>query len=397
MSRSWHVRCASLLLLPVLAANAAQPLLVSNDDQRPTKLLAAELPPGPHERAPVAFAWALDPHRGLHPAPPTQAVSRGFGLQVDAAQLQAGVVLPFTARGAVLHLSPGPGAAALPAERVQLLDRGGRNRVAVSADTAQLRQTGMAAAEGSSMLRIAADAAPGSYRLHAEQAKGRYNVQVIEPDSPWQLHLQLTRTRGRTQDERVLQVRLLGPDGSASPHVHRGHLAGEALLVAPDGRSWPVPLAATEEGQLQARVSLAHARGDEQGLWELQVFTQTDGLLRDGKIAFAAARPTARLTGTVLPDRASRRIALPVEVGAVGRYALHGTLYATAADGRLRPVAQAQAAAWFASPGAGVLTLPFNQVRLPAGFGPPYEVRELQLHDQSRLGVIERRLQAVRY
>ena len=195
----------------------------------------------------------------------------------------------------------------------------------------------------------------------------------------------------------MLQVRLLGPDGTASPRVHRGPLAGEALLVAPDGRSWPVPLDATEDGQLQAHVPLAHARGDEQGLWELQVFTQMEGLLRDGKIAFAAARPTARLTGTVLPDRASRRIALPVEVGAVGRYALHGTLYATAADGRLRPVAQAQAAAWFAGPGAGVLTLPFNQVRLPAGFGAPYEVRELQLHDQSRLGVIERRLRAVRY
>ncbi len=397
MSRSWRVRCASFLLMPVLAANAAQPLLVSSEDQRPARLVAAELPPGPHERAPVAFVWALDPYRPLRSAPPIQARSRGFWLQVDAAQLQAGVVLPLTARGAVVHLSPGPGAGPLPAERVQLLDRSGRNRVAASANAAQLRQAGMRVVEGSSMLRIAADAAPGSYRLHAAQAKGRYNVQVIEPDSPWQLHLQLTRTRGQTQDERVLQVRLLGPDGTASPRVHRGPLAGEALLVAPDGRSWPVPLDATEDGQLQAHVPLAHARGDEQGLWELQVFTQMEGLLRDGKIAFAAARPTARLTGTVLPDRASRRIALPVEVGAVGRYALHGTLYATAADGRLRPVAQAQAAAWFAGPGAGVLTLPFNQVRLPAGFGAPYEVRELQLHDQSRLGVIERRLRAVRY
>ncbi|UUS15313.1 hypothetical protein NMB32_05610 [Stenotrophomonas sp. CD2] len=63
----------------------------------------------------------------------------------------------------------------------------------------------------------------------------------------------------------------------------------------------------------------------------------------------------------------------------------------------MKPVAQAHAAAWFDGPGAGQLVLPFDQAALPAGFGAPYELRDLQLQDQSRMAPIESRALALRF
>ena len=47
--------------------------------------------------------------------------------------------------------------------------------------------------------------------------------------------------------------------------------------------------------------------------------------------------------------------------------------------------------------GAGQLVLPFDQAALPAGFGAPYELRDLQLQDQSRMAPIESRALALRF
>ncbi len=98
-----------------------------------------------------------------------------------------------------------------------------------------------------------------------------------------------------------------------------------------------------------------------------------------------------------MPDSSSRQVSLPLQVAAAGRYEARGTLYATAANGQLQPVAQAHAAAWFDGPGRGALVLPFDQAALPAGFGAPYELRDLQLQDQSRMAPIESRALALRF
>ncbi|KAG0923616.1 hypothetical protein G6F32_014210 [Rhizopus arrhizus] len=154
-------------------------------------------------------------------------------------------------------------------------------------------------------------------------------------------------------------------------------------------------------GRQTARVVLARDRAVGVGPGvvqaQLQVFAQADGVLRDGKVAFAVARPTARFSGQATPDPASRQVALPLQVAAAGRYEARGTLYATARDGQLKPVAQAHAAAWFDGPGAGQLVLPFDQAALPAGFGAPYELRDLQLQDQSRMAPIESRALALQF
>ncbi|MEN4955045.1 DUF4785 domain-containing protein [Stenotrophomonas indicatrix] len=389
---------AVLAVLSTASAQAAQPLRVSAGDQIPAGLVAAPLPADESEHAPLAFAWALDPAQPLQAPGPQAAISRSYWQQVDAAELQRGLELPLSAPDAVIQLSPAPGARALPASSLQVRDPAGRSSVARSVDARQLQDAGMPVGDGSSMLRTGTTSAAGVYRLQSAQAQGHYVVQVLEPNSPLRLEVQASQTQVLAGGNVQLQARLLEDGASASAlRTRRDSLGGEALLVAPDGRSWPQRLLRTTDGSLRAQVRIPAEASNTQGLWELQVFAQADGVLRDGKVAFAVARPTARFVGQAMPDPSSRQVSLPLQVAAAGRYEARGTLYATAANGQLQPVAQAHAAAWFDGPGRGALVLPFDQAALPAGFGAPYELRDLQLQDQSRMAPIESRALALRF
>ena len=389
---------AVFAVLSTASAQAAQPLRVAAGDQIPTGLVAAPLPADESEHAPLAFAWALDPAQPLQAPGPQAAISRSYWQQVDGAELQRGLELPLSAADAVIQLSPAPGARALPASALQVRDPAGRSSVARSVDARQLQDAGMPVSDGSSMLRTGTTSAAGAYRLQSAQAQGRYVVQVLEPNSPLRLEVQASQAQVLAGGNVQLQARLLEDGASAATlRTRRGSLGGEALLVAPDGRSWPQRLLRTTDGSLRAQVRIPAEASNAQGLWELQVFAQADGVLRDGKVAFAVARPTARFAGEAMPDPGSRRVSLPLQVAAAGRYEARGTLYATAANGQLQPVAQAHAAAWFDGPGRGALVLPFDQAALPAGFGAPYELRDLQLQDQSRMAPIESRALALRF
>jgi len=295
-----------------VTVHAAQPLRALPGDQVVAALVAAPLPPDDSEHAPLAFAWALDPAQTLQASTPYASVSRSYWQQVDGAQLQRGLELPLTAPDAVIQLSPAAGARAVPAQSLQVRDPAGRSSVARAVDARQLQDAGMPVGDGSSMLRTGTGSAAGNYRLQSAQAQGRYVVQVLEPNSPLRLEVQASQAQVLAGGSIQLRARLL--EDGASPaqlQARRGGLGGEALLVAPDGRSWPQRLLRTADGSLHAQVRIPAEASNTQGLWELQVFAQADGVLRDGKVAFAVARSTARFVGQATPDQASRRVALP--------------------------------------------------------------------------------------
>ncbi len=388
---------AMVLILPAAAAVVTQPLrALAEGDQVPTTLVAAPLSGQDSERAPLSFAWALDPAMPLQTAGPSASISHSYWLQVEGRQLRSGLNVPLTAPGAVVQLSPVPGARALPADEVDLYDPAGHGSVARRIDARPLQEAGWPTHDGSSLLRSGATSAAGAYTLRSARAQGRYVVQVLEPDSPIRLDVQVSPSWVLAGGQVRLQARLLAEEAGAAPvPAHHAGLVGEALLVAPDGRSWRHRLLRGDDGSLGAQVRVPADTGTAPGLWELQVFTQADGVLRDGRVAFAAARPTARFTGKAMTDAHSRQVGLSLAVMSAGRYEVRGTLHATAGDGRLRPVARAHAAAWFDGAKHGVLTLPFDQVPLPVGFGPPYELRDLQLQDQTRMALVESRAVAL--
>lgn len=374
------------------------PAVAAVADRTVASVVAAPLPPGQFERAPVQFAWALDPGQAVVAAVPEAMESRSFWRTVEAAELARGVELELSAPGAVIQLSPAAGARALPAGSLKVRDAGNAVVATRQFDSAQLQRAGMAVAADTQLLKLEAGDV-GRYRLQATDGQGQYVLQVLEPNSPVVLRARTDRAVALAGSRIVLQVDMDGAQtapASLAGKLSRSALAGQGLLVAPDGRSWEVPLQASRSGGLGANVALPAEGSNSPGLWELQVFTEQGGIARDSRLAFAVARPTARIAGAVSAGSLAD-LRFPLQVGAPGRYEVRATLFATGGDGVLRPVAQGHSAAWFNAAGRGQLGLSFAGVALPAGYGAPFELREVELHDQTRMAPIERRARALRF
>lgn len=383
--------CALLFAL-ASTGQAASLLPAGNGDVQPSRLVAAALPAGEFERQAVSFAWALDPMAELSRPAPHLAESREYWTQVDAAELQRGVNIDTTAPGAVIRLSPVDGRAAVDPSLLRV-SKAGRNIAQPqsfqrTASAAQLRAAGMEVPDGSAVVQLAKEHGQGRFQLQLPKARDRYLVHVYEPESPYVLKAQAARGQLLAGD--TLEVAAVMQRGARA--LPGGELQGQ--LVSPSGRSYPLVF-----GGGKARLTVPVEAADQPGLWEVQMFAGQvqDGasVQRDARTAVEITRPTARLGGGYAFDAGALRFDLPVQVAAEGRYELRGTLYATGRDGVSRPVSQAQAADWL-RPGQRRLSLAFGRGHVPTGYGAPYELRFLELKDQTRMGTLETRELALR-
>lgn len=391
MRMNFNAALFAVSLMPLsFFAQAAQPLLPAGAcDQVPAQLVALPVPDGQFERRPVSYSWALDPNAALSVPDAFVAESREYWQTVDGAELQKGMLLKTTAAGAVIRVSPARGSASLTPTDLSISGNGKAARLEQAADAEELRAAGMEVNAGTTVVKLGREHAAGDYALRAANARGRYVVHVFEPDSDVVLKAQADR-------QHVLGGGTIAVTMEMSRGNHPLTSQAEALLVAPDGSSRPITVRRDAAGTLTARVRLPEQASAAVGLWELQVFANAGGIQRDARTAFGVAAPTARLGGSVDVDATRLRINVPVQAGSPGRYEVRGTLYATASDGTLAPVSEAHAAAWLES-GNGSLALAFDRSHVPTGFGAPFEVRQLELNDQTRLAPLERREQALRF
>ena len=400
-----------LVLAALLAAatlQAATPIVIPDPapgDLTPVTLVsAADLPQlvAP-SREPVQFAWAL-PSGVIPDAAPRRhtATSRGYTLRVTSRELASGVTLHTTAPGAVVRINPVRTAStdelvALDPSRVQVIpqgDRSGTGPGAIPLATAeQLAQAGVPFPEGSSAFRIDPGLGAGTFTLRAPdlggEASAPWVVAVVEPESPVTLEL-TADALAYLPGMRGTATAVLGLEGSP--------LTGtvfEARLVAPDGSSRPVAVTGKQDGTARIAFDLDRLDAAAQGLWEIHL-TATgtfDGLTarRDVRTAFGYALPTARLTGEGSLEMRDGGVAVSigVEAGAPGRYGVSAVLWGRGDDGALHPAAVAQSAAWL-EPGIGSLELVFDaDVIAASGLRAPWELQNLELRDQGRLGILE--------
>ncbi len=377
------------IALVSFSAGAAQPLKpLGRQDQAPKRLVTLPAPNASIERAPVSFAWKLDPNTEVVSPKTYVAESREYWETIDGAALDRGVQLKMSAPGSLIRVSPIAGASGLRSEQLEVLGSDGRAvRMKSIASTEQLKAAGMDVNAGSLVAKMADTAGAGVYTLRAPKARGQYLVHVFEPGSDRVL-------RAGTDREHALAGDTLRLNADYASAGRSAKATAEAMLVAPDGRTWPV-LMRTAGAGLTADVKLPSDVGNAPGLWELQVFAEADGVQRDTRTAFAVAAPTARFDGNFAFNAKTMRMALPIQSGSPGRYEARGTLFAKAPDGSMRPVSQAHSANWFKR-GSGMLVLQFDRSHLPAGYGAPFEVRQLELHDQSRMAPLESRESAGR-
>ncbi len=381
---------AASLVFVAGIASAARPLIPAGaSDQVPQRLAKLPLPGGEIERKPVSFSWALDPSASLSEPEPFLAESREYWKTVDAGDLAAGVALPVSAKGALIRVSPAQNAAALKAADYEVLQGSRKIGIEHAAGDAELRKAGMDVSAGTQIMKLGDAAGPGRYTLRAAKAQGAYVIHVFEPQSDVILHASADRNHALAGSD--MRVAISGTRAGKG-----ARLQSEALLVSPDGSSRSVPVRAARNGGMEAVFKLPDDASAAKGLWELQVFADADGTPRDTRTAFAVAQPTAKFAGIFGHSSSSLRVSLPVQAASPGRYEARGTLYATAKDGSLRPVSQAHSAAWM-NPGNGMLVLQFAKAHVPRGYGAPYEVRDLELNDQSRMAPLESRARGARF
>lgn len=379
-------------LLPAAAGDMVPARLVATK-----AALAADV-----ERAPVDFAWALDPKAALSDTAPHKATSREFWTTLDAGVLAKGYAFQTTAPGALVRISPADGnSKAAIATRDLTLRIDGRTldpsqALAQSADAEQLKAVGADFGNGTLVFQLKHAEGAGRVEIAAKNASGRYLVHVFEPDSAYALNLAADRDRALAGDSVRLHAQFDGAKGALAPDSIGG------VVTAPDGRSIEVAFTRAKDGRYVADVALPADAGDGLALWEVHTFAvakAAGGLVaRDAKTSFAVSRPTARFTGDATFDAAkggALSVHLPVETASSGRYEARGVLHGTAKDGSLQPFAIAHTAQWL-EPGQGALTLKFGADLVPAGIGAPYELRDLRLNDQARLGQLEVRARALR-
>jgi hypothetical protein len=357
----------------------------------------------------VTFTYALPADQKLEASVPHQAESREYWVEVGGAQLRRGVDVHTTAAGALIRVNPAGAAQIAGKAASQAIDpaafelrAAGRTYAAgqgmellVSAE--QLAASGAPFLEGTSAFRVAKALGAGTLQLalptQADDS-ARYVIHVFEPASDVVLKLQATAGELIDGDTLVVDARLeQAGRGLAIDRI-------EAMVTAPSGRAWPIVFNAGKPGEYRGALRLDARAGVGNGLWEVQMVGsgKASGLtaVRGARTAFTCALPTAAFTGQVGVQRLRGEIGLtlPVTIGTEGRYEARGVLYGTDGRGQLRPLAIAHSAAWMGA-GEATLTLGFDAATLAAsGLAAPYELRDLRLYDQGRMGLLHRQERA---
>lgn len=404
---------AAASLVPGLAMAASAPaphnsmqlMQATAGDQVPDHLVNGETASIAMDHAPVQVSWALSAKQPLQSRPqPFQRVSRHYLVDASGAELEHGVAIPLSGPGAILRISPRDhGSAPLNAGQVHITAHGRRSSAAhvssAMAASQVMARAGMSLQSGSVAMRLDRNIAAGTVQVDASGARGRYVVQVTEPQSPYALKLAANHDTRLAGQPLELHARLDQPGTAATLDAISG------VLEAPDGWSTDISFSPRPDRSYTASVIPPVEHAGRRGLWQVHVFASGhDGqreLLRDATNAFAAVRPTARLNGALAQQVNSAGQGMTFDIGiesaTASRYAISAILYGHNADGQLKPAVYAQSAAWLKPGEDRHISLRFDAAAIArSGLTSPFELHDLRLDDQVQLGLLERRQVAAR-
>ena len=360
-------------------------------------------------REDITFTYPLTSDQALNLRPaPFEAASREYFVDVTGDELRQGASIHVTGKNAVVRINPAPSRpdqgrdkasfAVDPSGLVVRSAAGSFDKgagMSLLAGVSEMEKAGVPFAEGTTAFRLAPSVGVGQIVLQAPalKASGRYQIHVFDVESPYVLGLRaqgMDYLHGQTLEA---ETRLAGADKA----LRLDDVA--AYVTSPSGRAWPVEFAAGDTGSYLGQLPLDALSGgmakQEEGVWELHVAARgtVDGLqvVRTAHTAFGVHVPTAGLAGdvTLRDGKAGLQADFAVEVATPGRYEVRGILFGTDDTGNLRPVAMGHSASWLVQDGA--IRLSFDRALLDdAGVGAPFEIRDLRLMDQGRMGVLHR-------
>ena len=403
---------AVLLVLPALSATAAEKAVrlapLADGDLAAFELVPLgnlsmdKARPGLSRDA-VSFTFPLTGDQAIDLRPATfEAASREYFVDVTADDLRQGASIHVTGKNAVVRINPAPtrdkGSAAIDPNGLVVRSAAGSfdkgAGMSLLAGAADMAKAGAPFAEGTTAFRLSPSVGIGEIVIQAPtlKATGRYQVHVFDVESPYVLGLRAQGMDYLHGDTMTAEARLAGADKV----LRLDDVA--AYVTSPAGRAWPVKFDAnggSDGGSYGGQLPLDALGKQEEGVWELHVATRgmVDGhhVVRNARTAFGVHVPTAGFGGdvTLRDGKAGLQADFAVNVATPGRYEVRGVLFGTDGTGHLRPVAVGHSANWLAQD--GTLSLSFDRALLDdAGVGAPFEVRDLRLIDQGRMGILHR-------
>lgn len=348
------------------------------------------------------FPIAGDQALNLRPAP-FAAASREYFVDVTGDDLRQGASIHVTGKNAVVRINPAPtadkaSAGVDPSGLVVRSAAGSFDKgagMSLLAGAVDMAKAGVPFAEGTTAFRLSPSVGLGEIVIQAPtlKASGRYQIHVFDVESPYVLGLRAQGMDYLHGDTLKAEARLAG----SGKVLRLDDVA--AYVTSPAGRAWPVNFASLEKagagGSYLGQLTLDAIEKQEEGIWELHVATRgvVDGhqVVRTARTVFGVHVPTAGLAGDVAltGGQAGLQADFAVSVATPGRYEVRGVLFGTDRAGNLRPVAVGHSAGWLAQD--GTLGLSFDRALLDdAGVGAPFEIRDLRLMDQGRMGILHR-------
>jgi Domain of unknown function (DUF4785) len=359
---------------------------------------SAALPGMALSRDTVHFSWNLNADAAITAPTPHMAESREFYMDVDAVSMRSGVAIKTTARGSIVKLSPSSAGANTKSKSLDIDDIvvrvGGesialRNFAARVDDSKKLAASGVEFAPGSLAFLIDDARGAASFEVALKSADRSYLVHVFEPASP--NALTLTTNRDAYLVGEKLQITAAATNGAAITEITGG-------IASPQGELTAVTFTRNADGQFTGSIPLTESTTG--ALYEAYAVAKlSDGsviALRDAKVGFAVAVPTARLMNIVAAkDRFdAARFNTRLDVATQGRYQVEAVLYAQK-DGVRVPIAIAHTGAWL-NAGENVIALQFDNLDLAKrGLEGPFTLGNFALKNQGNLTTMERRMEVV--
>jgi len=392
------------------AKSAAEPPVVLSStwlDTRPgdfgAKSLGVEraaVPDSRHaEAAPVNFAWALKDISTTGPEQvPARVESRQYWVDATGSELAGGISLPLTSRGAIVRVSPleAGGDRSIDPASVRLAINGERVDSARSmllvTDGVALKRLGMSVPQRTIAFKLDRSIPPGELELWVARLPADQNlvVHVFEPDSDWVAALELPRDTYLAGEPMAFDFAL--DNGKDKVRVD----SVQAVLADPFAdKTWALAIDKTR-GTLSRRAPSDRFVSGREGLFEAYLYLETveHGLTvrRDLKLPVSIVPPLARFTGKTMATLGEGlTLEVYVRTAVPGRFQVNGQIFGTASDGNLKPLAMAQSAAVIDGRAGSIELQVAADLLKASGLNAPFEVRNLELLDQGRMFVLQRR------
>ena len=323
------------------------------------------------------------------------SISDEFWFEVSGKQLNQGIDLNISQPEALIRLSAKkvtgewlPDDHAIDPEYLQLIKDQHSIKKAFSSKVTREQLAEANIFPNSSAVKISKDVGICKFKLRVSKAldnNQKYLINVKEKGSPYQQTLTMAQQSFLPGQEISFNVTQNKHEQSVVKTRHK------AFIKTTSGFKQPVSFT-NKKDQLQIKLPSALPEIKRGELYELHIETMgIDAgatIKRNGKIAFAVAIPTARMTKDISANKQQATIGL--EVASEGRYEVSGIIYGQDKNNNFKPLMHS-ASAYYLEAGPHQVALKFDpEVFKDSLLTAPYELRSVRLTDQSRLSVLQR-------